>query len=109
MCILGQGRIQDFLIGGSNLQRGFDLLILPDYLLIFPDFKIFMKMNNFVSNPKITQQAESKAYLLLWIFLFYTQASLPLSDVTAGCILNLQGDCTYSVYLQPPEELIIAR
>ena len=24
--------------GGSNLQRGFDLTILPDYLLIFPDF-----------------------------------------------------------------------
>ena len=27
-----------FLDGGSNLQRGFDLLILPDNLLIFPDF-----------------------------------------------------------------------
>ena len=25
-----QGRIQDFLRGGSNLQRGFDLLNLPD-------------------------------------------------------------------------------
>ena len=33
-----QGRIQDFFIGGSNLQRGLDLLILPDYLLYFPDF-----------------------------------------------------------------------
>ena len=31
-----QGRIQDFLIGGSNLQVGvFDLFILPDYSLIF--------------------------------------------------------------------------
>ena len=28
-----QGRVQDFLIGGSNLQREFDLLIEPDYLL----------------------------------------------------------------------------
>ena len=42
-CIPKQGQIQDFLIGGSNLQRGgggggSDLLILPDYLLIFPDF-----------------------------------------------------------------------
>ena len=32
------GWIQDFLTGVSNLQRGFDLLILPDYLLYFPDF-----------------------------------------------------------------------
>ena len=31
-----QGRIQDFLIGGSNLQKGFDLLIVPDYFLFFP-------------------------------------------------------------------------
>ena len=30
-----QGQIQDFLKGGSNLQRGFHLLILTDYLLIF--------------------------------------------------------------------------
>ena len=33
-----QGRIQDFLIGCSNLQRGLDLLILLDYLSINPDF-----------------------------------------------------------------------
>ena len=26
------------MLGVSNLQRGFDLLILPDYLLDFPDF-----------------------------------------------------------------------
>ena len=35
------GAIQDYLIGGSNLQRGcggFVLLILPDYLFIFLDF-----------------------------------------------------------------------
>ena len=32
------GWIQDFLIGGSNLQRGFDLLISLDYLSILPDF-----------------------------------------------------------------------
>ena len=35
---VGQGLIQDFLIGGSNLQSGFELLFLPDYLLICPDF-----------------------------------------------------------------------
>ena len=36
---VGQGRIQDFLIGGSNLQGGggFDSLILPD-CYFFPDF-----------------------------------------------------------------------
>ena len=28
------GWIQDFLIGGSNLQRGFDLLIFSDFLKI---------------------------------------------------------------------------
>ena len=35
-----QGRIQDFLRGGSNLQWGFDLLNLPVNvnLLIFPDY-----------------------------------------------------------------------
>ena len=36
-----QGRIQDFLIGGLNLQRGFDLLVVADYLLIF---LIFLKI-----------------------------------------------------------------
>ena len=35
---MSQGRIQNFLIGGSNLQRGFDLLIVPDYLLFFSEF-----------------------------------------------------------------------
>ena len=29
--------LQDFLIRGSNLQRGLDLLIVPDNLLHFPD------------------------------------------------------------------------
>ena len=33
-----EGRIQDFLIGGSYLQRGFNLLNFSDNLLIFPDF-----------------------------------------------------------------------
>ena len=33
-----QGQIQDFLIGGSNLQKGVDLLNVPEYLLFFPDF-----------------------------------------------------------------------
>ena len=35
-----QGRIQDFLREGSNLQRGFDLFNLPVTvnLLIFPDY-----------------------------------------------------------------------
>ena len=35
-----KGGIQDFLRGGSNLQRGFDLLNLPVTvnLLFFPDF-----------------------------------------------------------------------
>ena len=37
-CRLSQGQIQDFLKVGSNLQRGFDLLTVPDYLLFFPDF-----------------------------------------------------------------------
>ena len=23
---------------GSNLQRGFDLVIVPDYLILYPDF-----------------------------------------------------------------------
>ena len=46
-----QGRIQDLLIGGSNLQWGFDLLILPHYLLSFPNFSenSQCKRNNFVS------------------------------------------------------------
>ena len=34
-CSLNQGQIQDFLKGGSNLQRGFDLLIVPNYLQFF--------------------------------------------------------------------------
>ena len=33
-----QARIQDFLRGGSNLQKGFDLLKLPVNLLIFHDY-----------------------------------------------------------------------
>ena len=28
-----QGWIKDFLTGGSNLQREFDLFIVPDYLV----------------------------------------------------------------------------
>ena len=46
-----QGLIQDFLIGGPNLQRGvgFDLLILPDNLLFFLGFpeNYPWKWNNF--------------------------------------------------------------
>ena len=35
-----QGLIQDFLEGGRfECTKGFDLLILPDYSLIFPDFR----------------------------------------------------------------------
>ena len=34
----GGGGIQDFLIGVQIYKGGFDLLILPDYLLIFSDF-----------------------------------------------------------------------
>ena len=37
-CSQTQGLVQDFLKGGSNLQRGFDLLILHDYQLFFKDF-----------------------------------------------------------------------
>ena len=33
-----QGRIQDSLHGAQIYKGGFDLLILPDYLLTFPDF-----------------------------------------------------------------------
>ena len=36
LCIKVPGRIEDFLIGGPNFQRG--LLILPEYLFFFPDF-----------------------------------------------------------------------
>ena len=32
-----QGRIHNFLIGGSNLQMGVQLINLPNYLLIFTD------------------------------------------------------------------------
>ena len=34
----GGGGIQDFLIGVQIYKGGVDLLILPDYLLIFSDF-----------------------------------------------------------------------
>ena len=45
-----QGQIQEFLKRGSNLQRGLDLLILPDNLFIFPDFlKIHNENDFFVS------------------------------------------------------------
>ena len=33
-----QRQIQDFLIGGSDLQMRFDILVLPDYLFTFADF-----------------------------------------------------------------------
>ena len=42
-----QGRIQEFLIGGSNLQRGFRFVKYTHYLLIFPEFfenEIILKM-----------------------------------------------------------------
>ena len=46
-----QGQIQDFFIGGTNLQRGFDLFILPAYLFIFEKIvnenEIIMKMKLF--------------------------------------------------------------
>ena len=32
------GRIQDFVIVGSNLQRGFDFSIILDYSIIFTNF-----------------------------------------------------------------------
>ena len=45
-----QGRIQDFLIGSSNLQRGADLLTLPDLSLIFPNLlKILHENKIFLS------------------------------------------------------------
>ena len=37
MCI-ALCKFQNFLIGGQNFEGGFDLLILPEYLLFFPDF-----------------------------------------------------------------------
>ena len=53
-----QGRIQDFLIGGSSLQTGFNLTILSEYLLLFPDFsenspenKIILSHKGVHSNP----------------------------------------------------------
>ena len=36
-----QGRVQDVLIGRSNLHRGFDLLTLPDFHYFF---QIFLKI-----------------------------------------------------------------
>lgn len=37
------------------------------------------------------------------------QVSIPLADITAGCLLTTQGDTQYTMYLQPPEETITAR
>ncbi|XP_060561588.1 PDZ domain-containing protein 8-like [Ruditapes philippinarum] len=34
--------------------------------------------------------------------------SVPLSDITAGCLLTIQGDTQYTMYLHPPEETITA-
>ncbi|XP_052793409.1 PDZ domain-containing protein 8-like [Mya arenaria] len=34
--------------------------------------------------------------------------SIPLSDIVAGCLLTLQGDTQYTIYLHPPEETITA-
>ncbi|KAL4230668.1 PDZ domain-containing protein 8 [Mactra antiquata] len=34
--------------------------------------------------------------------------SVPLADITAGCLLTLQGDTQYTMYLRPPEETITA-
>ena len=45
------GQLQDFFIGGSNLQKGFDLLIVPDYLIFFLIFlKILNENGLFVAN-----------------------------------------------------------
>ena len=41
--------LQDFLIQGSNLQRGLDLLIVPDNLLYFPDFILKILSENGLS------------------------------------------------------------
>ena len=45
---------------GSNLQKGFDLLILHDYLLIFPDSSENSpwKWNNFVSKGGLSEPPE---------------------------------------------------
>ena len=52
--------IQNFLIRGSNLQRGFDLLILPDCSLFFPDFSENSagKFNNLVSKGDLREPHE---------------------------------------------------
>ena len=42
------GRIQDFLIWGSKLQRGLDLLIVPNFLLFFPDFLKILHENGII-------------------------------------------------------------
>ncbi|XP_053400397.1 PDZ domain-containing protein 8-like, partial [Mercenaria mercenaria] len=34
--------------------------------------------------------------------------SVPLADITAGCLLTMQGDTQYTMYLHPPEETITA-
>ena len=59
-----QGRIQDFLIGGSNLQRGggggVNLLIVTDYLIFLPDYSKNSprKWNNFVSKGCLSEPPE---------------------------------------------------
>ena len=54
-----QGRIQGFLRGGSNLQRGFDLLNLPDTgnLLFFTDFS---ENSQCLSEPPLVANTESR-------------------------------------------------
>ena len=47
-----QGRIQDFFIGGSNLQRGVDLLIVPDYLLFFLNFLEILHENGIILSQR---------------------------------------------------------
>ena len=59
-----QGRIQDFLIGGSNLGGGgVDLVILLDYLIFsWFSWKFSMKMNNFVSKGCLSKPHEPPLY-----------------------------------------------
>ena len=50
--IYSSGADLGFLDGGSIYKRGFDLLILPDYLLIFPDFLKILHENEIIFSQR---------------------------------------------------------
>ena len=73
-------------MGGSYLQRGFDLLILPDYLLIFPNFLKILHENEIILSQRGVQANHLNP---LWIrhCLFGSLTRCILSLVTPKCVL----------------------